>query len=351
MNDLIQLEDIKAPVLFGSDDEVSNVINRIKESAGSIVVSVDTAKGRKETASLSAKVAKSKTYLDGLGKDLVSGIKQQAKEINARRKVIRDTLDDLKEEIRKPLTEFENKEKARIALHEENIDRLTGLKTEILSSESIEEIDALMVVSEQLSTIDWEEYSESSERLISQIMDLAGERKAAILKQIEQEAELSMLKAEAAERDRKEREERIAREAAEAARLEAERKVVREREAEREALRKAEADKIAAQQAVIDAERREIEAAKQAEADKQAAIAREKEKAEQAAQAERERILEVKRQEELQAKVREADKAHKAKVNNKAVSDLVAAGVSQSAAKKAIIAIAKGLVDNVKISY
>lgn len=351
MNDLIQLEDIKANILFSSDDEVSNVIKKITESAGSIVVSVDTAKGRKETASLAARVAKSKTYLDGLGKDLVSGIKQQAKEIDNRRKTIRDSLDELKEEVRKPLTEFEEKEKARIALHEGNIDRLTGMKNEIILAESVDAIEEIEAISELFSSLDWEEYSESSERLISQLIDLAGERKSAIIKQAEQEAELARLKAEAEARDKKERDERIARESAESARLEAEQKAAKQREAEQAALRKAEQDKIDAQQAVIDAERREIEAAKRAEKDKQDAIAREKEKADQAIQDERNRALELKRLEEEQTAEREADKAHKAKVNNKAVADLVAAGVSQSAAKKAVVAIAKGLVENVKISY
>ncbi len=38
---------------------------------------IDTRKGRKAIASLAAKVARSKTYLDGLGKDLVAGWKRR----------------------------------------------------------------------------------------------------------------------------------------------------------------------------------------------------------------------------------------------------------------------------------
>ena len=60
------------------------------------------------------KVARSKTTLDDIGKELVAGWKDQAKEVDANRKLARETLDALKIKVRKPLTDWEEKEAKRI---------------------------------------------------------------------------------------------------------------------------------------------------------------------------------------------------------------------------------------------
>jgi FKBP-type peptidyl-prolyl cis-trans isomerase len=87
-----------------------------------------------------------------------------------------------------------------------------------------------------------------------------------------------------------------------------------------------------------------IAAARKAEADKAAAE-------QAAAERERQRVADEQRAEAEAAAKREADKAHKAKINNEALTALVAAGLSDADAKAAIGAIAKGLVPNVKINY
>ena len=63
---------------------------------------------RAERRSLLAyKVAQTKTYLDGLGKDLVAELKEIPKLIDANRKTVRDRLDELKAKARQPLTDYE----------------------------------------------------------------------------------------------------------------------------------------------------------------------------------------------------------------------------------------------------
>lgn len=83
----------------------------------SFVPDITTAKGRKEIASLAYKVAQTKTYLDGLGKDLVAELKEIPKLIDANRKTVRDRLDELKAKARQPLTDYEE-EQARIKAEE-----------------------------------------------------------------------------------------------------------------------------------------------------------------------------------------------------------------------------------------
>jgi DNA repair exonuclease SbcCD ATPase subunit len=91
------------------------VLNRIKETVLSHVPVVDTAAGRQDIRSLAFKIAQSKTALDAAGKDLVAGWKAKAKKVDEARKEARDFLDALKAEVRQPLTDFEEAEKAREA--------------------------------------------------------------------------------------------------------------------------------------------------------------------------------------------------------------------------------------------
>jgi len=358
MKELINLEEINPAVLFQSDNEVSEVIENLQKSARSIVCTVETAKGRKETASLAAKVAKSKTYLDSLGKELVSGIKQQAKEIDGRRKIIRDTLDDLKEEVRAPLTAYETKQRERIAEHDKAIAELDFILASVPAADGLVELGSLMDLYLELSAREWEEYQEIADNAGKKIKEAVSKKKAQIDESIRQAEEITRLKEEAKEREQKEREERIAREAAEAARVAEENRIKAEREAEQRRLREAEEAKLEAERLVLEAERREIEQAKQAELEKEQAridaIEQDrihKEQIERAAAEEREKIAEAKRREEAETAAREADKKHRATINNEALDCLVSGGVSVTAAKKAITLIAQGKISHVKINY
>ena len=96
---------------------ISPIIDKIKQAALAHVPDMHTDKGRKEIASLAHKVSKSKALLDSMGKDLADNLNAQLKPINAERKKCRDELDALRDEIRQPLTDYEQaeEEKAKAA--------------------------------------------------------------------------------------------------------------------------------------------------------------------------------------------------------------------------------------------
>ncbi|MHA1572504.1 MAG: hypothetical protein ACTSX8_00765, partial [Alphaproteobacteria bacterium] len=73
--------------------------------------STDTKTERDEIASIAHKVARTKTAVDAVGKDMVAGAKAEIKKVDAARKTARDTFDALKAEVRAPLTEWENTQK------------------------------------------------------------------------------------------------------------------------------------------------------------------------------------------------------------------------------------------------
>ena len=99
-------------------------LQKIKAELDAFVPDVTTKKGRDAIASIAYKVAKGKTALDNIGKDLVAELKDVPKKIDAERKRMRDLLDLWKDEVRAPLTAWEEAEEARKLAHQGFIARI-----------------------------------------------------------------------------------------------------------------------------------------------------------------------------------------------------------------------------------
>ena len=107
------------------------LLGKIKEHVLSFVPDVTTRKGRGEIASMAYKVAQTKTLLDNLGKDLTADWKAKAKVVDEERKRMREELDALKDKVRTPLTEFENREKERIESLLKRLDLIKALAGDV----------------------------------------------------------------------------------------------------------------------------------------------------------------------------------------------------------------------------
>ncbi|MBS6034006.1 MAG: cell envelope biogenesis protein TolA [Pantoea sp.] len=328
--DLVVIEKANALTVFKSADQIEEILQKVEREVMSFVPDVTTVKGRKEIASLAYRVSQTKSYLDGLGKDLVAELKEVPKLIDANRKTVRDRLDALRDKARQPYTEWEA-EQERIA------------------AEKAAEDERLRIEAEQKA---------AAEALKKQI---ESDHEMALLLNEKFDRDAAEAKAEA-ERQRAAHEEEIRRQAVEKARIEAEQAAQRERDAaaKREAdlkaaKEKAEADAKAAQEraereareAQERAERQAQEARERAEREKQAAIEAEQRKAREA---EATRLAEEKRIAD-EAAARAADVAHRKAVNNKALADLVAVGLTEELARTVITAIAKGEVTAIRITY
>ncbi|WAE51210.1 coiled-coil domain-containing protein [Stutzerimonas frequens] len=335
--------------VFQAANGLDPYLQQIRAEIDAFVPDVSTKKGRDAIASIAHKVARSKTALDNVGKDLVAELKEIPKKIDAERKRMRDTLDAWKDEVRAPLNEWEQAEADRVAGHERRIEELRTLDTEDRTAAEIASVISL--IEEVEIGPEWEEFEAEAHRVKAATLtalQLALTKRQAY--EAEQ-AELERLRAEAAQREQKDREERIAREAAEQAQREAEQRA----QAERDAAAKREADAKAA------AERRELELklqAEQAEREKLEAQQRAEqaerdaaERAERAAAAERQRQADEQARIEAEAKAREADKAHKAAINRAALEAFIAGGMPEACAKQAVTLIAKRQIPNVAITY
>jgi len=327
VTDLVVIEKTNALTVFKSSDQIEELIQKVEREVLSFVPDTSTAKGRKEIASLAYKVAQTKTYLDNLGKDLVSELKEIPKLIDGNRRTVRERLDALKDKARKPLTDYE-------------------AEIERIAAEKAAEEERLRIEAEEKAAL---------EALKKQI---ESDHEIALLLNEKFDRDLAEAKAEA-ERQRIAHEEELKRQAAEQARLDAEAKA----KAEIEAANKREADAKAAAEAAerkrledaAQAEREAREAAERAEREKQEAIEAEKRKAEEKEVA---RLAEEKRIADEKAK-READTEHRKAINNQVIEILTKAGISPECAKECVIAIVKnqnkaissGITPPVQINY
>ncbi|ELI8238974.1 hypothetical protein RSG04_002307 [Yersinia enterocolitica] len=320
----IVIEAKNALAVFTQPDHIESILQQVEKEVNSFVPDVSTKKGRDAIASLGLKVAKTKTYLDGLGKDLVTEYKEVPKKIDASRKTVRDRLDALKEKVLLPRLEYEAEQ-----------DRIAAEAAYAAMWQEAHEMDA-SITAERL-------VKKESDHEMALLMNDAFDRDA-------------KEKSEEVERLRKAHEEFIAQQAAEKAKLEAEEKAKRDIEAAEQREREA---KLAQERAEQKAEQDKKDAAAKAECEKQEAIAAEKLKAQQEAervqretkQKEDARLAEEKRVAD-EAAARAANEAHRKTVGTAVVNGLIEhAGLTREQAIVTLCAIKDSKIPHTNIHY
>ncbi|ELZ5319257.1 TPA: hypothetical protein ACHV3E_000806 [Klebsiella pneumoniae] len=329
--DLVVIEKKNAMAVFTNNDQLDPLIEAIEKEARSLVPDVTTKKGRDAIASMAHKVARSKTYIDNAGKDLVAELKALPKQIDESRRVVRERLDALKDEVRRPLTEWEA-EQERIKAEE----AMNALHAEALAMN--EEFDRQLAARIE------------SDHEMALLMNDAFDRE-----QAEKKAEAERQRIAREEEIKRLAEEKAKREAAEQAQREIDAAAAREREAIL-AKERAERERIEAQQR---AEREQREAAERAEREKQAAVEAERRKAQEEAdrirreaeQREQARLAEEKRKADEQAR-READVKHRKAVGTEIVKALLAnTSLTRDQAIEVLTAVKDGRIPHTGISY
>lgn len=329
--DLVVIEKKNAMAVFTNNDQLDPLIELIEKEARSLVPDVTTKKGRDAIASMAHKVARSKTYIDNAGKDLVAELKALPKQIDESRRVVRERLDALKDEVRRPLTEWEA-EQARIA------------------AEKAAEEERQRIEAEQKAALEALRKQVEVDHEMALLMNDAFDRD-----QAEKKAEAERQRIAHEEEIKRQAEEKAKREAAEKAQREIDAAAAREREAIL-AKERAERERIEAQQR---AEREQREAAERAEREKQAAVEAERRKAQEEAdrirreaeQREQVRLAEEKRKADEQAR-READVNHRKAIGTDIVKALQAnTSLTRDQAIEVLTAIKDGNIPHTGISY
>lgn len=325
---IIEIAPDMAPSIY-VENGLEKFLEQIRESVKE-VPDLSTAKGRARIASLAAQVSRSKTAVEKPGRDYLRHLKEAVKPAEAELRRFVSACDEMRDEVRRPLTEWEaEQERIRVeeawnVMHEEAL-----VMNKIFDDQRAAKFEA--------------------DHEMALLMNDAFDR--------EEKA-----KAEELERQRIAHEEELKRQAEEKAKREAEEKAA----VELAAAQKREADAIAAKaqaellakQAQERAEQEAKEAAEKAEREKQEAIAAEQRKAqEEADRIKREaeakesaRLAEEKRIAD-EAAARAADVEHRRAINAAAVQALIDQGIPDDWAKACVVAIARGKVPATTINY
>ncbi|HGS8163500.1 TPA: hypothetical protein ACMFR0_004571, partial [Yersinia enterocolitica] len=240
---VIDIKPESYPTLYVTNG-LDKYLNQIRQAVNE-VPDVTTAKGRARIASLAASASRSKTAIEKPGREYLRHLKEQPKIIEAELRRFVIECDEIRDETRRPLTEWEAEQER--------------LKQEVEAKKKAEELAAEIEVAHEMALL----------------MNDAFDRDA-------------KAKADEVERLRKAHEEFIAQQAAEKAKREVEEKAKRDIEAaeqrERDAKLAQERAEQTAKDAAAKAERDAKELAERVEREKQEAIAAEKLKAQQEAE-------------------------------------------------------------------
>lgn len=324
---------------------------------------VSTKKGRDTLRSFAAEVRSEKAAIDKARlrltkewRDMVSSANDAGKEINER-------LEQLAIDVRKPLTDWEAAEDARIKRCREIIEAFKS-DAVVTLDDTAETVRArgMALFGVELPEDEFRDMLPEAQSAKDAAVATLKTALARLTKEEADRAELERLRQEAEERAEQDRlaDEAAAREAREAE----EKRVAEERRVEAE---KAEAERLARiEREAAENARREAEQAAEAErqrverehAEQLAAERRRTEEAERVAQAERDRIAaeeaaraaEAKRIADEQAK-READQAHRTAVKSKAKAAIMSCGADEETARKIVMAIIAGEVPAVKLEF
>lgn len=249
--------DDQARVVLLDGEAFDAFYERMKAETDKHVPDVTTDKGRKAVIALARRVTTTKTAITAAAKGLTEGWRQQTATVNAARKPIEEKLAELAAEVRRPVTEWEAAEAARVERNRALVDDMRQAATVTLddTAASVEERGRRIhgiAFGEGWSA---EEEAEAVAVKAATVQALVAARNR--LRQEEADkAELARLRQEAEERAVREAEAQAAQEAEEAARrAEEERLAAIERENERQRQAEAaEAERIA--KAERDAEQR-----------------------------------------------------------------------------------------------
>lgn len=327
-NELVVVENLELVPFFTKGDQVKSILDRLTEEADSYVAGdLSVKKNRDAVKAMVTKFTKSKTYLEAKGKELAAEYKAIPKAIDANRKLVKDTITELQEVVRKPLTDWENEQQA--------------IADNLAAEEAANLLAKQKDADQEIAILIDDKFNRDKADAIAQAeadkLAYEAELKAKAIEQAKADAlaETQRVAAENAEKELQ----AIQREAdlkAEAKQAEerAKQLVIDNQAAEHKRILDAE---NAEKQRVIDAENAEKKRLRDIEAVKQQEIVRQ--------QQEQSRL-------QAEQKARDEDKEHRASVNNCAVSALMEfAQLTEDQAKSVVVSLVKNQIPKASLTY
>ena len=322
--DIVAVVEASPVIVLTDEAKFNQFYEAMREECDRHEPDLSTEKGRKAIASLAYKVARTKTAIDDAGKKLNEEARARINAVDEARRKIRQQLDDLRDDVRRPLTDWEDAEDARAETVASELATIQGMQR-VDIDDTAEAVQQRIAALEAM-VLDPDVHQAGigiAEAAKATTLQMLRDAHARLVREEDERAELARLREAEAERQRKE-EARIAAEEAE--------KAERERLAQIHALAERQGQKFAERHRAEEAERA-------AKAERDRAIA---EEAVRKADAERE-AEETRR--------READKAHRSRVMSEAKQAIMSCGAEDSVARAIVLAIVGQKIPHVSIQF
>lgn len=333
---------------FRNGTNLDGLYNVVETKARALVADVTTKEGVSKIKSTARQIASIKKRVDDIGKDVVAELKDLPKQIDANRKKWREDMEALQDEIRKPVTEIENRQKEIEEI------RATHGKLALSGSEeikaAIESLDKIELTGDK-----WKESLEDATAAVTAEKGALEVMLNAALKKEAEARELEELRKKQEEAERIIREQKIREEAERKAREEAEARADAEKARLEHEKQEAERKAAEAERAAQEAREREEAAMNSKEAVERAAIG-----AQQAAVPMSKTLPQPKPSKwtDEQKKVNSAILNRFAEIIRASLPKHIAGHSDQGyelaaneAAKEIIKAIACGKIENIKVEY
>lgn len=217
-NELVIFQQI-SPLAVFKENKVDDFLKRVAEEviAFKKIRDMSTPKGRSEIKSFSFKIAQTKAPLDKAGLNLTEEARSKINLINAERKRVKEALQAFQDDVRQPLTDYENKEEARIAEKQDRIFKMEDFRNRIIDSSKMAN-DLMIDLSAMYNggeKFNWEEFEHKAKTIYEDVNLMLADKREILKKRESEQAELEKLRKEKAERDQKDRDEQLIKEAEE----------------------------------------------------------------------------------------------------------------------------------------
>lgn len=250
---------------------------KVEKMAKGLVADPLTKEGASQIKTCTRQIASVKKKVDDYGKDVVAELKALPKIIDENRRIFREKMEALQDEIRRPVTEIEQREEEIATIAQRHM----RIGADAASGDIQKEIESVKAI--ELTDEKWHEGLEKAKKAVNGELNALNLMLESALKREEEQRELAELRKKQEEAERIIREQKIREEAERKAREQAEAKAAAERarmqrekeEAERkaaEAEKRAQEAQEAARKAAQEAKEREEAARNSMNAMERAAI-------------------------------------------------------------------------------
>jgi hypothetical protein len=324
-----------------TEEGINFLIDEIKKEVADFSADISTKEGRQSIISMAHKVAKCKSPIKNLATELKEDSKKFIDSVNLQWNRYEKEMDTLRDSIRKPVDEIEEKEAKILKEKQDRIAEIQKYKNIYLNSSKL--IEQAIDNVNNLAVFEWADFQFIAENLVKETLEILNNNLIMQKKNEADEAELEKLRKEKEEREKKDAEERIRKEAEERAKKEAE-----------ETIKRAEQAKIDAENRAKELEKLKIENEKKAKENAERM-------AKEAVEKERLRIAEEERKKAEEEEKRQANKRHRQKIENEIFDklkeiflkekNLFQNDLNDDLINKLIESISKNEVPNLKIIY